>query len=238
MVRPSKLLIGRASPAVGLGGVARHGDAASIRRERHHQRVKSYLVPPERPLTDGVIALRLPSVSDVVGVAEHAQALGGLQGHWLPLEADASPERHRWIVEDWSRGWAGLDSYHRPALLIATPQAARFVGTVGFGARASGSIELDYGVAPRWRGRGFATRATMLATRWLLRDRGAQAVELRIARGHSESQRVATKAGYQLVGAICDVVEATGQTYDDLRYVRDGDEKISGAQARSSCNNH
>jgi RimJ/RimL family protein N-acetyltransferase len=60
----------------------------------------------------------------------------------------------------------------------------------------------------------------MLATEWLLRDRGAREVELRIARGNSASQRVATKAGYRLVGEVSDVVEVTGNTYDDFRYVR------------------
>ncbi len=61
----------------------------------------------------------------------------------------------------------------------------------------------------------------MLATEWLLRDRGAREVELRIARSNRDGQRVATKAGYRVVGAACDGVKATGQTYDDLRYVSD-----------------
>lgn len=203
------------------------GTLPSIRAERHHQGVESHLVPPERPLTDGVITLRLPSVFDVAGIAEHTQTSGGLEGHWLPLGADTPTERRRWMVEDWSRAWAGVDSYNGPALLITTPQVPGFVGKIGFGTREIGTIELDYGVAPRWRGRGFATRATMLATRWLLRDRGARQVELRIARANSESQRVAAKAGYQLVGAVRGVVEATDQTYDDLRYLCNADRTVS-----------
>lgn len=176
-------------------------------------------MPPERSLSDGVIALRLPSACDVTAIAQHAQAIRGLEGLWLPLETDAAIERHRWLVEDWSRAWAGLDSYHGPALLMSIPEAGGFVGRIGFGARSKGAIELDYGVAPAWRGRGFATRATMLATRWLLRDRGAQGVELRIASENTESQRVATKAGYRLVGTVRDAIDATGETYDDLRFV-------------------
>lgn len=61
----------------------------------------------------------------------------------------------------------------------------------------------------------------MLATEWLLGDSGARQVELRIAGSNRESQRVATKAGYRLAGAVRDVVKATGQAYDDLRYVSD-----------------
>lgn len=167
-----------------------------------------------------MITLRLPSVSDVAAIEGHAAALGGLDGRWLPLEADAATGRCRWIVEDWSRAWAALDSHNGPALLITTPQAAGFVGKIGFGPRADGAIELDYGVAPRWRGRGFATRATVLATRWLRHHRGVHVIELRIARENSESRRVATKAGYRLAGTVYDVIEATGETYDDLRYVQ------------------
>lgn len=153
--------------------------------------------------------------------------LGGLEGCWLPVAADAPAERHRWIVKDWLRAWDDLDSYHGPALLIIIAGEAGFVGRIGFGPRANGAVELDYGIAPRWRGRGFATRAAMLATEWLFRDRGAREVELRISRRNTESQRVATKAGYRLGGAARDVVEATGQTYDDLRYVRDAGRTIS-----------
>lgn len=197
----------------------RRAPAASS-KARHHQEVHSRLLPPARPLSDDVIALRLPSVSDIAAIEGHAAALEGLDGCWLPLEADAATDRCRWIVEDWSRAWDGLDSHNGPALLITTLQAAGFVGKIGFGARMNGAIELDYGVAPRWRGRGFATRATVLATRWLRDHRGVQEVELRIARENSQSRRVATKAGYQLAGTVCDVVEATGETYDDLRYVQ------------------
>lgn len=127
-------------------------------------------------------------------------------------------------MHDWSRAWAGLDSHNGPALLITIPQAAGFVGRIGFSQHATGEIELDYGIAPRWRGQGFATRASMLASRWLLHDTGAREVELRIARGNRASQHVATKAGYQFVGTVIDTVEETGQTYDDLRYVRSSNE--------------
>lgn len=116
--------------------------------------VKSHLVPPEWSLSDGVIALRLPSACDVTAIAQHAQAIRGLEGLWLPLETDAAIERHRWLVEDWSRAWAGLDSYDGPALLMSIPEAGGFVGRIGF-ARSKGAIELDYGVAPAWQGRGF-----------------------------------------------------------------------------------
>ena len=48
----------------------------------------------------------------------------------------------------------------------------------------------------------------------------AREVELRIGKGHIESQRVAVAAGFVLAGSIMSHLEATGETYDDLRFVR------------------
>jgi RimJ/RimL family protein N-acetyltransferase len=80
-------------------------------------------------------------------------------------------------------------------------------------------VELVYGVAPGWRGRGLATRAAILATTWLLAERQVTAVELRVGREHHASQRVAGKAGYRLAGTMRQQVPATGEEFEDLRYI-------------------
>ena len=187
----------------------------------HNSAVKVALAPPESPLTDGIIALRVPSRADIDALVEYAERPSGLDVTWLPVVPGAPYERLRWVVEDWIKGWAGLESFNGPALLLTVPDTSRFVGQVGFGSRGSDVVELVYGVAPEQRGRGLATRAVVLATSWLLRDRGVREVELRIGRAHRESQRVAEKAGFRLSGSVRDVVNGTGETFDDLRYVCD-----------------
>src|SRR5262249_58850987 len=98
-----------------------------------------------------------------------------------------------WVVEDWLRGWAGRESERGPGRLVETAGAGRFVGYVGLGAREAGRVELVYGIAPGWRDRGLATRATRLVTRWLIDERDMTAVELRIGIANGASQRVAEK---------------------------------------------
>lgn len=90
---------------------------------------------------------------------------------------------------------------------------------VGFGQRDPGAVELVYGVAPGWRGRGFATRAARLAAGWLTSIPAVNEVELRIGSEHLESQRVAVRAGFVAVGMVRDLVERTGEVYKDRRFI-------------------
>jgi RimJ/RimL family protein N-acetyltransferase len=185
----------------------------------HHRGVGIALQAPGLPLTDGAIRLRVPCQRDVAALEEYATSPGGLDGVWLPVEPGASRERLAWIVKDWLRGWGESESHNGPALLLDVSGASRFVGQVGFGVRADGVVELIYGVAPGQRGQGLATRATILATNWLIAERGVRVVELRIGSRHRASQRVADKAGFRPVGAEHQTVAGTGARFDDLRYV-------------------
>jgi len=67
--------------------------------------------------------------------------------------------------------------------------------------------------------RGYATRAARLTAHWLLHEQHASMVELCIDAGNTASQRVAAAAGFTPAGTIQSHVPATGQTYDDLRFV-------------------
>jgi RimJ/RimL family protein N-acetyltransferase len=73
-------------------------------------------------------------------------------------------------------------------------------GMVGFVCRGAGTIGLVHGVAPCWRGQGLATRAVLLAVAWLIRERGAEVVELRVGRDSPACQRSAVKSGFPLAG--------------------------------------
>jgi len=76
-----------------------------------------------------------------------------------------------------------------------------------------------YGIAPRWRGRGLASRAARLAARWALSLPGVTAVELRIGQDHPASHHVANNAGFAMAGTVTQSVPGTGETYEDLCYV-------------------
>jgi RimJ/RimL family protein N-acetyltransferase len=103
---------------------------------------------------------------------------------------------------------------------VATiPEEPRFIGVVGFGDRGQGGVEVIYGIAPRWRGRGLGSRAARLGAQWAARLPGVSTVELRIDQDATASQHVAVKAGFVVVGTATQFVPGTGETFDDLRYV-------------------
>jgi RimJ/RimL family protein N-acetyltransferase len=177
------------------------------------------LRPPARPLADGMIRLRLPEPGDVGALAEYAMGPAELEGMRLPVESGASRDRLARTVDDWLQGWDGNESRNGPALLLDIDEAARFVGLVGCRVSDPTVVERVYGVARGWRSRGLATRAAILATTWLVAERHVAAVELRVSRKHRASQRVAEKAGYRLAGTVRQQVPATGEEFEDLRYI-------------------
>ena len=193
------------------------------------------LRPPEGVLTDGVVSLRVPSAGDVDALVSYAAGQDRGRGEaWLPpLYAGASRERCLWMVADWLAGWAGEDSYNGPALLLTIAQSPWPVGMVGFVSRGAGTTGLAYGVEPPWRGQGLATRAVVLATRWLIRERGADVVELRSGRDSPACQRIAVKSGFSLAGTASSVVEATGKVVEDLRYITEARQRRVRPQTAS-----
>ena len=62
--------------------------------------------------------------------------------------------------------------------------------------------EIGYAVRPEGRGRGTATRAVSLVTRWGLEDLGLARVELLIDVRNATSERVAERCGYRLDGVL------------------------------------
>lgn len=80
------------------------------------------------------------------------------------------------------------------------------------------------GASAAW-GQGLATRAVLLAAGWLIHERGADVVELRVGRDSPACQRIAVKSGFPLTGTVSSVVEATGTVVEDLRYITEAEQQ-------------
>ncbi len=172
---------------------------------------------PARPLTDGVVRLRLPSpaAGDIDAVRGYITQ-DQLDGGWLPEIPLVSAEQ---AIGDWLDAWAGRASRNGLMFVVTVPEEPRFIGIVGLKDRGEGVVEMIYGIAPRWRGHGLASRAARLAAHWALSLPGVTAVELRIGHDHTASQHVATNAGFAVAGTVTQFVPGTGKTFKDLRYV-------------------
>jgi RimJ/RimL family protein N-acetyltransferase len=177
----------------------------------------THFTAPPQPLTDGVVTLRLPSaaagdVETVLGYIDQEQ----LDGGWLPEIPLVSAEQ---AIGDWLEAWAGRPSRNGPTFVITVPEQPRFVGIIGMADRTRGTVEMIFGVAPCWRGRGLASRAVRLAARWALSQPGVTVIELRIDQDMMTCQHVAANAGFVPAGTVTQFVPGTGETFEDLRYV-------------------
>jgi RimJ/RimL family protein N-acetyltransferase/ketosteroid isomerase-like protein len=193
------------------------GAVAPGNQERSHR-----WVPPQSRLADDQIEVRLPNSSDADALHDHASQAGGLEGMWLPLAEGASLQDCEAVVADWLAGWRNEPSFHGPALVIVKTGRSELIGHVGLADRGEQQAELVYGVAPHSRRHGYASAAVRLVSRWLLQEGLASAIELRIDRPNIGSQKVAAKAGFQASGTIISQVKATGESYEDLRFVLAG----------------
>ena len=173
--------------------------------------------PPER-LTDGHVTLRLPTMSDVPTVAEYASDEKLLDGIWIAGPFPGS-DREAWasnVITEARAGWIESGGLHGGGLVIDEEQP--FVGLIYLTPSENNVIEISYGVAPPARGRGIATRALRLITRWAVTQGSFTNVELHIAENHMASRRVAEKAGFHFQKRLQTHVESTGENYIDLIY--------------------
>jgi RimJ/RimL family protein N-acetyltransferase len=171
---------------------------------------------PAGGLADDVVTLRPPSsdAGDAATVDMYVQDQQ-LDGAWLP---DVPLVTGAQLVADWTNGWAARTSRNGPAFVVTVSEQSRFIGVVGMNKRDDDVVEISYGIAPRWRGRGLASHAVRLSSRWIASQSGIHRVEARIGQGDRAAERVAINADFELAGAIPPVRD-TGQASDDLLYV-------------------
>jgi RimJ/RimL family protein N-acetyltransferase len=125
------------------------------------------------------------------------------------VAACQDPELARFIpgfptpyTESHARIWIGS----RPGLdkartfLIVDATSGDLYGAIEVRLGEVGSI--GYWIATEARGRGIATRATALLSRWALRVGGVQRLELTTHPDNLASQRVAEKAGFTREGVL------------------------------------
>ena len=156
--------------------------------------------PPDPPLTDGVVTLRPWRERDVPAIADACR--DDEIAWWLDQvpqpygEADA-----RTYVAMTRRGWK--EGTHS-AFAVTDAADGSVIGSVGIGWQEpeQGVAEVGYWVAREARGRGVATRATVLVSRWAFAACGTKRLQLRADRLNVASQRVAERAGFRREGVL------------------------------------
>jgi RimJ/RimL family protein N-acetyltransferase len=161
-------------------------------------------------LSDGVVTLR-PWSSDDAGFMAGASADPAIrryngvldrQGHPSPPLSITDAEA---AIDAFARSWQAFATTGTPsgaAFAIVDATSGELAGCCGVDGWSTTDVaQLGYWLAADARGRGFATRAAVLLTRWLF-ELGAARVFLTIVKGNEASVAVARRAGFVHEGTM------------------------------------
>jgi RimJ/RimL family protein N-acetyltransferase len=158
------------------------------------------IVPPDPPLSDGVVTLRLFTLDDIPDVVRGCRDPDVVRWTaWIPpnyTERDA-----REFIEGQAQSRAeGTDV----TFAMVDAGGGELLGGVGLHGvdREEGSAQIGYWVGIWARNRGVATRAAVLLSTWALRELELGRLELMTFPGNTASERVAEKAGFVREGLL------------------------------------
>lgn len=156
-------------------------------------------------LEDGVVTVRPFAEDDVPAIAA----------------ACRDPEIARWTLvpepytEDDARAFVGSA---QTAYAVVDLASGALVGAISLDPAGEGNGQIGYWVAREARGRGVATRALQLVSRWGLAQRGFARVQLLTEPENVASQRVAERAGFTNEGLLRSYAELKGRRRDMLMW--------------------
>jgi RimJ/RimL family protein N-acetyltransferase len=161
-------------------------------------------------LSDGIVTLRPWSRDDARFWAESSadpairryNGAHDRQGRPAPPPSTADAEA---VIDEFAANWRAFATTGTPigvVFAITDARSGELAGCCGVDDWTKEDVaQFGYWLAPRARGRGFATRAAILLTRWLF-DLGAARVFLTIVSGNEDSVAVARRAGFVYEGTM------------------------------------
>jgi RimJ/RimL family protein N-acetyltransferase len=169
------------------------------------------LTAPDPPLADGAVRLEPLTRADHDGL--EALIVEDEVRRFTLVPTNPAPGFVKGWIERYERGWSDGSC---AGFSIRDHEAA---GLIGFASIVHLDLdaregEIGYLVAPAARGRGVATAAVLLLTRWGFEDLGLERLELRIDVANEGSVRVAERAGYRLDGVLRSVHFKEGRRSD------------------------
>lgn len=189
---------------------------------RFGSRSSRALALPGGRLADGMVVLRPVTRADAAELYEVIHRDDSVAS-WTRIPWPYTREHAAAFVGLSERGWrSGTDA----ACVIVDPDSRRIVGGVGLHRIGAAPVarssylpdEVGYWLATCVRGRGLATRALGLLSRWATRELGRPQLNLQTRAGNDASCRVAGRAGYRFVGRVS-ATEVDDDAHDHDRFV-------------------
>ncbi len=176
-------------------------------------------LPPQPPLADDLVLLRLPREADADAIA--AACSDPEIARWIPVPVPYTRADARAFIDEVADGWsAGTDL----AFVIEERASGALAGMIGLHpGSAPDRAAVGYWLAPTARGRGLATRAVRLVATWAFVDPALERLELMTLIGNDASGRVALRAGFRREGILRHYLPFRGRAVDAVMYaiVRD-----------------
>jgi RimJ/RimL family protein N-acetyltransferase len=138
------------------------------------------------------------------------------------VAACRDPEIPRWTsvpspyTEEDALAW--LESTEEKTFAVVDRLSGELLGSIGVRFLGDGVAETGYWVKREARGRGVATRALVLVSRWALEDPEVGRFQLRAEPENIASQRVAEKAGFVSEGVLRAALALKGERRDVIMY--------------------
>jgi RimJ/RimL family protein N-acetyltransferase len=155
------------------------------------------LVPPDPPLTDGVVALRAWSDTDAAAIAAMMEEPEIAQWTQAP-----SPYREGDAIQ-----WLALHPALRRRgeelpLAVVDVQSGELAGSISVRFRGEGRGEFGYLLAANARGRGLGTRALRMFAEWTFETHAVDRLEVLVQPDNTRSLAMAERAGFVREGVL------------------------------------
>jgi RimJ/RimL family protein N-acetyltransferase len=134
---------------------------------------------------------------------------------WTRIPEPYTHQDGREFLERTAEGWSQGTSAN---FAIIGAAGEDILGSIGVICHEEGAASIGYWVAQGARGRGIASEALRLISRWALRTFGLERLELVTAPDNEASQRVAENAGFTREGLLRRYVEIKGERRDCVMY--------------------
>ena len=164
------------------------------------------LAVPDPPLSDGVVALRVPSEQDLPAIERRIVDPDVIR--WMGTSEHPARELLELNRTRWTRGTRATFSVCDPNdaclghVWVEVDLADSHRGSVG------------YWLLPEARGKGFATRSVQLVSGWALGELGMARLSVSIEPSNDRSQRVAKRSGFVKEGVLRSYEEIGGRRVD------------------------
>lgn len=156
------------------------------------------LAPPDPPLSDGVVTLRLPEVErdaqTAIAISEDPEIQRWILGG-RPARTD--PQK---VIEGQLERWRNRTDAIFSIDAVGHEQRVGMLRVLFGLVDPFGFAELGYALLPEGRGRGYATRAVRLAADWVFDELGVGRLQARTSLRNTASERVLERAGFQPEG--------------------------------------